>query len=531
MSELILNKLRAIRSNLPLFCNRNLKIRPKQGGSLVPLVLNPVQLQVHARLEAQLQQTGKVRALVLKARQPGVSTYVAARYYHKASLNEGVNVYIIAHNQDSSSTLFSIVDTYQKNNPLAPEMGVSNAKSLKFSFLNSSYAVATAGQRATGRGKAINLYHGSEVAFWANAQDHFSASVQTVPDMPGTEIILESTANGVTGEFYNRWKEAEAHQGEYQAIFVPWYDLPEYSRPDLVTPDFELSNEPDEFDVSEIRYKELYGLSDAQMAWRRAKLQELRYGWLFKQEYPANAEEAFQNKGERGFISPALVMAARMAKTVQAGGPVIMGVDPSGPGGDRFAVAIRQGLVCRRILWRDRIDSVSAVLWLHNLIQEYKPARVFMDAGGLGSAVLSQLKSVKREYGWVVRGVNFGGTSEHRKARPHVPGPKNRRTEMWMRLEEWLSSEEQVSIPDLDLLQSEMCAPRMESTVTNDLMLEGKDSLRSRGMRSPDLTDALALTFASLFVRQEDIPAAPLLKIDPDFERFGDYTNIGSWML
>jgi hypothetical protein len=49
------------------------------------------------------------------------------------------------------------------------------------------------------------LLEGSEVAFWPNARDHFAGVVHTVPDLSGTEIILESTANGVGGEFHERW--------------------------------------------------------------------------------------------------------------------------------------------------------------------------------------------------------------------------------------------------------------------------------------------------------------------------------------
>lgn len=528
-----LEGLHRLRNDFPFFAESCLKVRPKQGGSLIPFVLNPVQREVHKRLEDQLERIGRVRALVLKARQPGVSTYVAGRYYHKASMNTGLNVFIMAHTQDSSKTLFSIVDTFHSNNPLAPTTDISNAKSLKFDKLNSSYAVATAGQKATGRGLTCNLYHGSEVAFWANSSDHFSASVQTVPDLPGTEVILESTANGTLGEFYNRWQDAEAHKSEYEAIFIPWYALPEYSRPDLVTKEFELSNDPGDSGMSEVDYQKIYGLSLAQMAWRRNKILELRSDWLFKQEYPANSQEAFQSKGERGLIDPNLVVAAMKNTKIIPGGPVVFGVDPSGNGKDRFAIAIRQGHVCLKILYRDRIDAVSAVLWIHQLISEYNPCRVFIDSGGLGAPIVSQLKSVKPEYVHIVKGVNFGETSQFKKARPHISGPKNRKTEMWLRAEEWFREEAGVRIPQDDSLVSQLCSVRITSTVTNDSMLESKESLRSRGFGSPDKADALCLTFADLFINLRDqnyLNALHAQQVRPKVQNH-IYQSSGGWML
>ncbi|NJL72964.1 MAG: hypothetical protein HC888_16145, partial [Candidatus Competibacteraceae bacterium] len=233
-----------------------------------------------------------------------------------------------------------MVDRYQHNNALRPHTGKSNVKVLEFDRLGSQYIVATAGSKGGGRSKTITLFHGSEVAFWQNAKDHFAASVQTVPDLPGTEIILESTANGPSGEFYERWQKAEACQSDYQAIFVPWYWSDEYARP--VPPDFVLSTEPDDTGVSEAEYVEMFGLTLEQAAWRRAKIDELGGPVLFRQEYPATAAEAFQTSDDSTFIKPASVLRARKRTDIEAAGPLIMGGDPAGAGGDRFAVAFRR---------------------------------------------------------------------------------------------------------------------------------------------------------------------------------------------
>lgn len=493
-SRQTLETLQRFREDLEEHAASCLKIKDKEGA-VVPLHLNSAQKHVHKRLQQQIQDTGRVRALVLKGRQQGISTYIAARFYNRASLHKGVNVYILSHEQSASDNLFDIVDRFHRHNPLAPNTGISNVKELEFDKLDSRYMVATAGQKEGGRSRTNKLFHGSESAFWNNAPGHFASSVQTVPDLPGTEIILESTANGPGGEFYERWQEAMAGRSDYIAVFVPWYWQDEYRR--QVPEDFVLSTEPADDGVSEAEYARMFELDDEQMAWRRSKIGELRSARLFNQEYPATPEMAFTESGEDMFIEAATVLRARKREGIEPGGPRIMGVDPAGPGGDRFSVAMRQGYDAPWIIWRDKVDTGEATAWLRSLIDEHRPDRVFIDAGGIGHAVISHLRNEGPKYHELVRAVNFGSPSQAKKAQPRMPGPKNRRAEMWQRLKDWLELEEGVSLPDMDVLQADLTAPRIKATVSNDLLLESKEEMRKRGVRSPDLADSLALTFAS----------------------------------
>jgi hypothetical protein len=98
----------------------------------------------------------------------------------------------------------------------------------------------------------------------------------------------------------------------------------------------------------------------------------------------------------------------------------------------------------------------------------------------------------------LVEGVNFGATSQFKRAQPKLPGPKNRRAEMWGRSKEALEQEEGFSLPDMDVLQGDATAPMLKVTATNDWLLESKEQMKARGVRSPDLWDAIALTFADL---------------------------------
>ncbi len=526
-----------MRRSFEAFGSKCLKVRAK-NKKIVPFKWNTAQIYLHKRLEEQLERDGWVRALVLKGRQQGVSTYVAARFYHKASLWRSVNVYILAHEQPASDNLFKIVDRYQENNPLKPHTGKSNAKELEFDQLGSLYKVATAGQKAGGRSSTGSLFHGSEVAFWQNAGDHFASSVQGVPEEDETEIILETTANGPTGEFYERWQEAEMYTAieggvqneffgcedvavgseeldddevddgkyddedddasDYIAIFIPWFWQEEYYRKPKSSFKLKDSNNPDE--MSEVKYAEMFNLNDGQMLWRRKKIKELRTVELFNQEYPATAQMAFQNSGDGTFISALPVMEARK-RTVESAGPLIMGADPAGPGGDRFAICGRRGHAVEYLKWRNKLETAEAFHWCKAVIMEHKPARFYVDAGGIGAAILSLLKTddeLNEKHPGVVRGVNFGAPSQGKKVAPQKAGPKNRRAEMWNRMRQWLTTEDEpVSIPDIDALQGDITGPRLKPNLTNDIQLESKDDMRSRGIRSPDLADALALTFAS----------------------------------
>jgi hypothetical protein len=255
-------KIQALRDSFLLFAPKVLKIQDK-GGNLVPFTMNKAQQYLHQRMEAQKAKTGKVRGLIGKGRQAGVTTYVGGRFYHRTSMNQGVQTFILTHEQEASDNLFDMVSRFHDNNPIKPTTGASNAKELVFDKLRSGYSVGTAGTKAVGRSSTNHRLHWSEVAYSPNAAGHGAGIVQTVPDLPGTEIIKESTGNGAQGEFYESWQMAEAGRGDYEAWFVPWFWSQDYVRD--VPPDVILSEE-------ETRYAQLYELSPGQMLWRRAKI-------------------------------------------------------------------------------------------------------------------------------------------------------------------------------------------------------------------------------------------------------------------
>lgn len=498
---------RRLRDDFPHYAEKCLRIRTKDPkAGVVPFVLNEPQAFVHERLEEQKRLTGKVRALILKGRQEGISTYVGGRYYHRVTHSKGVSCYILTHEQQATDNLFGMVERYHEHCPVLvkPSTGAANAKELVFDRLDSGYAIGTAGNKAVGRSSTFQLFHGSEVAFWPNAKDHFAGVVQTVPDLPGTEIILESTAKGVGNEFHAMWQDAEAGKGDYIAIFVPWYWLKEYRKP--VPESFELDEEDHE-------YQQAYGLDLEQMAWRRAKIVELRDPVLFKQEYPATAAEAFQSTGHDSFIKPAAILRARKANCTPIG-PLVLGADPARFGNDRFSLAWRQGRKVLKIESRSKLDVVAGANWLKQVTDTERPARGFIDVGGVGAGVYDLLVSWGEPYSKVWVPIDFSGSPQQANiilpSGEERPGPYNRRAEMWMRSRDWLDEPGGADIPDIDSLQADACGPGYHYNTNSYLLIESKEHMRDiRKLRSPDEWDAVALTFAEpVAERRKPAPAA-----------------------
>jgi hypothetical protein len=498
-----------LRDNLPHYAANCLKIRTK-AGIISGLALNRAQRHIHDRLEEQRARIGRVRALILKGRQQGCSTYVGGRFYQRTTHVKGLRTFILTHEDAATQNLFEMVNRFHEHcpDPVKPSTGAANAKELNFDVLDSGYKVGTAGTKGVGRSSTIQLFHGSEVGFWPHADTHAAGVLQAVPDEPGTEVILESTANGIGNFFHKAWREAETGISEYIAIFVPWYWQEEYRKP--VPADFKLDEE-------EREYAELYKLDNEQMAWRRAKIVELKDPTLFKQEYPATAAEAFQMSGHDSYIPPHLIAKARKAKC-EASGPLVIGFDPAWMGNDRHSMAWRRGRQVEKIESRTKLDTVQSAGWAKQVIDKDKPAKLFIDVGGVGAGVYDQLMHMGEPYSTIVEAVNFGSSpfeppplDEHGKP---SGGPLNRRAEMWMKSKEWLEDPAGAKIPDSDSLQADACGPSYKWDANTRLVLESKEHMRARDVVSPDEWDAVALTFAK--------PVAP-----SSFQKKIEYPQLG----
>ncbi|HYD17041.1 MAG TPA: hypothetical protein VEF76_01015, partial [Patescibacteria group bacterium] len=298
-----------------------LKIRSKQGRN-APFTLNAAQRHIHALLEKQLAETGRIRAVILKGRQQGCSTYVEARFYWKVTHHKGRSAFILTHLEEASRGIYQIARRFHDHCPDAvkAKTRISNSKELFFGALDSGYRIGTAKSSGVGRGATLQHFHGSEVAFWTNAAEHMQGALQAVPDAEGTEVILESTSAGPEGLFYKLAQDANSGSSEYQLIFIPWFWQEEYRR-----------RPPADFVATEEErvYAGTFGLDDAQLFWRRQKILTLGGNNVFRREYPATPAEAFHADTTGALWSRDQIEKNRATAPLPEMARVVVAVDPA----------------------------------------------------------------------------------------------------------------------------------------------------------------------------------------------------------
>ena len=297
------------------FAQERLKIITKDAAQgYIPFKFNQAQQKIHDAVEKQLKEKGRVRVLILKARQQGISTYTAGRVFWKTLHTPYTRSVVLAHDSATSDALFTMSKQFIERMPdhSKPQLVKSNAKEIKFAHNDSGFRLYTAGSPEAGRGTTPTILHCSEVAFWQNQEKILAGLFQGVSSADGTEIILESTANGASGPFYEMWKKAEQGLNDYVPVFLPWHMTLEYTM-----------QEPDNFlrTKEEDALVELYNLTDGQLWWRRMKIGEGGSS-KFAQEYPATPEEAFQVSGANVFdIDKIEKMELKSAESVRSFNP------------------------------------------------------------------------------------------------------------------------------------------------------------------------------------------------------------------
>lgn len=466
-------------NNLPLFSKVNLKVQTKDPKNPIqPLIFNKAQLYLHERAEEQLKRTGRVRRIVIKGRQQGASTYITARFYWKATMNNAVSVYILSHEANSTEILFNKVKMYyDKAEPvIKPTIETDNRKTLKLSN-DSEYGIGTAKAEGTGRSGMNHYFHGSEPAHYPKGENIQAGALQTVPNADGSEIFLETTANGLNW-FYFFVQAAKNGKSKYEIDFVPWYWSDEYR--EICPPDFQLDEE-------EALLKEMYGLDNEQILWRRYKKVELYAKGdpdrLFKQEYPFTLEEAFQSSGQ-SFFNLDKLNAARKCDKQDWDSSVVIGCDP-GRTTDPTVIYIRRG---REVIHREEHPTMNTTKLtgiLAGLIDEYDADGCFVDPGqGIGA--VDNLRALGY---YIVQAIDFSST-------PNDIQYGNKRAEMFFSLRTWLDSGP-TNIPDEeDLVSDLMAIPEPTINDRGKIFIPSKEYIKKEIGRSTNHADAMILTFA-----------------------------------
>ena len=205
----------------------------------------------------------------------------------------------------------------------------------------------------------------------------------------------------------------------------------------------------------------------------------------------------YEELSDSQFISAAVVEKARKAKiTGHPADELILGVDVARFGDDKTVIAVRRGRDAYSEPWLSwsKLDTMETAARVADHYDRLRPDAVFVDETGVGAGVVDRLKQL----GYPVVAVNFGskpdGLVDAKVA--------NKRAEMWVRMREWLKRE--VGIPDDDRLEAELTGVQYKHDADNALILEKKEDMKKRGLPSPDMADALALTFAYPVRRRDD---------------------------
>jgi hypothetical protein len=199
----------------------------------------------------------------------------------------------------------------------------------------------------------------------------------------------------------------------------------------------------------------------------------------------------FDASSEATLLSIDLVkkaMGRHLAETVYSSEPKVLGVDVALGGGDLTVIQPRQGLAAFAPNVLNSSDPHQIGDIVAHTIDVFKPDAVFVDdSGGYGSGVISRLRGLN--YSAIVNPVQFGWTALDER---YV----NRSAEMWWKIKAWLESGGSLPNDQRYLLEltSRQCDYR---NARGKMALESKEQMRARGIKSPDIADALALTFAA----------------------------------
>jgi hypothetical protein len=366
---------------------RWLRVRAK-SGRLVPLAANDAQ----RRFEIGRGQEN----IVLKARQMGLSTWIAGRFLLKTMLVPGTSTLMVAHTRESAEALFATVARMWENLPTEAQRSIglrgrANSSQMTFQLADSSFRVASAGELNAGRGLTVHNLHCSEVARWPGDAAETLAGLRAAL-APEGELVLESTPNGAYGCFYAQWMRAE--EDGMVRHFFPWWLEPAY-----------VGTTVTDMTAEETVLAEREGLSAEQLGFRRELTR--RFGAMRSQEFVEDAVSCFRVSGacffEASTLGPGeaclwerLGGALRVWLPAVPGRRYIVAVDAAGGGseGDFAAVQVideATGMQCAEL--QQRLGPRELARLAAEITREYNGALLVVERNNHGAAVLAYLEN------------------------------------------------------------------------------------------------------------------------------------------
>ncbi len=372
---------------------RLLKVRDR-NGTIRPLVANAAQRAFEKRRGRQ--------HIVLKARQMGITTWVAARFFLKTITSAGTLTVQVAQTREAAEGIFRMAQRFWeqlpdelREGPL--RRGRANVGQMSFPELDSEFRILSAGDEGAGRGLSIQNLHLSEVSRWPGDAQETLAGLRAALS-PAGEMVIESTPNGAYGCFYTEWSRASS-SGTVQHFF-PWWMEKDYVA-DAVT----------YFSQEEKMLILAHGLTARQIGFRRGLVAS--YQALRTQEFAEDAVSCFRATGDCCFeVEPIEVRLKALADpyTSRRGGALQIWLPPEtgrqylvvadtaggGSEGDFAAMQVierRTGLQCAEL--QQRIAPFEQARVAAELAREYNGAMIVVERNNHGSAVLAYLNEVQ----------------------------------------------------------------------------------------------------------------------------------------
>tara|TARA_R110000751_G_scaffold87475_1_gene173387 strand:+ start:519 stop:2105 length:1587 start_codon:yes stop_codon:yes gene_type:complete len=367
------------------FCNKYLKIVDK-GGKLILLNPNTAQQKFLYRLESNPW------LYILKARQLGLTTMIAAKLFHKCLFTPNHKVAVIAHTRDAAKSIFEIYKRYYINLPKFLKFKTEASNVNELVFFHGGYIKVGSASSSSFRGSTYNSLHLSEFAFYDDITSAIQSVFQTAT--PNAEIILETTANGIN-DAMEIWNDSNG----FDKLFISWLDGEEY-----------VSNKKKILTKLEKSYIGTHKLDPKKANWFQDTLRGkcLNNFNTFNQEYPITAEVAFITSGQKFFPMSFQVgskinqLGWKWYKNPQKFRTYIAGVDTASgsPTGDFSTVAIldvtggEKGEVVATFY--DRLSLKDFTQQILIGLKKYNPL-VVVESNSYGQAIIENL----REDGYV----------------------------------------------------------------------------------------------------------------------------------
>ena len=383
-----------------------LSVRAKSGG------IKPFNLWDHQKILALavLRAYDERKWIAhIKPRQEGSSTFFTGVAYQHTAYRRGCRAALLAHKRDTASYLSSVAIRFHQYTPkqIKQKKTPGLKRTLEFPSLDSRMTIESVRSDEPLRGETVQMLLATEISAWEerSGADAWTAALSAVPDEGGM-VIAESTPRFHGDQMHQISMASEVPGSKWLKVFVPWTMVSTY----VMKPPPGWTPRPEVLD-----YANKYGITKEQACWMQLSgLERCRRDLnKFQAEYPIDEVECWRNVGDAVFNTDVL---AAMLKDIDGGTGIvsetkefvryqnidsnrryIIAVDPASSWSKRdytAAVVMDIDNCCVVADFLGHKEAYKMANWLCEIGKEYNDASIYVEANGVGEAVLSHLVTI-----------------------------------------------------------------------------------------------------------------------------------------